>query len=68
MEEKIKEILAETGAVLSGHFLLSSGKHSESAEIPRQSRSDPEACSRETERNADRQNCGTSHGRDSGRL
>ncbi|HBW13839.1 MAG TPA: orotate phosphoribosyltransferase [Proteiniclasticum sp.] len=28
MEEKIKEILAETGAVLSGHFLLSSGKHS----------------------------------------
>ena len=28
MEEKIKEILEETGAVLSGHFLLSSGKHS----------------------------------------
>lgn len=28
METKIKEILADTGAVLSGHFLLSSGKHS----------------------------------------
>lgn len=28
MEQELKKILEDTGAVLSGHFLLSSGKHS----------------------------------------